>query len=96
MKTKNTLDSKFNSNHPGENEKEEGNNNNNTWVRNISSIPFTEAQLKVLSHGPNFAVVPRYPPVGEYIASIEQACSQLKQREAEELRGEVKTILKKI
>ena len=52
--------------------------------------------MKVLLHGPNFAVVPRYPPVGEYIASIEQACTQLKQGEAEELRGEVKTILKKI
>ena len=64
-------------------------NNNNTWVRNISSTPLTEAQLKVLLHGPNFAVVPRFPPVGEYIASTEQACSQLKQGEAEELsRGD--------
>ena len=65
------------------------------WVRNISSTPLTEAQLRVLSHGPNFAVVPRCPPVGEYIASIEQACSQLKQGEVEELRGEIKAILKK-
>ena len=60
---------------------------------NNSSTPQTEAQLKFLSHGPNFAVVPRYPPVGEYIASIEQACPQLKQGEAEELRGQVKKIL---
>ena len=54
------------------------------------------AQVKVLLHGPNFVVVPRCPPLGKYIASIEQACTQLKQGEAEELRGEVKTILKKI
>ena len=96
MRTNNTSDSRFNTNCTGENENEKGNNKNNTWVRNISSTPLTEAQLKVLLHGPNFAVVPRYPPVGEYIASIEQACSQLKQGEAEELRGEIKSILKKI
>ena len=66
------------------------------WVRNISSTPLTEAQLKVLLHGPNFAGAPRYPPVGKYILSIEQACSQLKQGEAEELREEAKTILKKL
>ena len=41
--------------------------------------------------GPNFAIVPKSPPVGEYIASIENACSQLRQGEAEKLRGEIKT-----
>ena len=40
----------------------------------------------MLSHGPNYTVVPRCPPVAEYIASIEQACTQLKQGEAEELK----------
>ena len=58
--------------------------------------PFTEAQTKVLAHGPNFAVVPRSPPVGEYIVAIEHACNQLQQGKAEELRGEVKSVLKKI
>ena len=58
--------------------------------------PLTEAQLKVLLHGPNFAVVPRHPPVGEYIVSIEHACSKLKQGELDELRGEMKAILKKV
>ena len=71
-------------------------NNNSKWVRNILSTPLTEAQEKILLQGPNFAIVPKSPPVGKYIASIEQACSQLKQGEAEELRGEIKTILKKI
>ena len=41
-------------------------------------------------------VVPRCPSVCEYIASIKQACTQLKQGEEEELRGKVKVILKKI
>ena len=55
----------------------------------------TEAWVKVLSHRPNYAVVPRNPPIAEYIASIEQVCTTLKQGEAEELRGAVKAIIKK-
>ena len=65
-------------------------------MRNISSTPLTEAQEKILSQGPNFTKVPKSLPVGKYIASIEHSCSQLKQGEAEELGGEIKTILKKI
>ena len=48
-----------------------------------------------MAHGPNYAVVPRSPPITEYVAAIEQVCSKLKQGEAEELRGEVKSIVKK-
>ena len=70
-------------------------NTNNKWVINISSKPLTQAQEKLLAHGPNYAVVPRSPPITEYIAVIEQACSKLKPGEAEELRGEVKTIIKR-
>ena len=55
------------------------NNKNSIWARNILSTPLTEAQEKILLQGPNFAMVPKSPPVGEYIASIEHACSQLKQ-----------------
>ena len=79
-------DSNFNSN---------PNSTNNTWVRNISSTPLTEAQEKLLAHGPNYAVVSRFLPIREYIAVVEQACQQLKQGEAEELQGKVKVILKK-
>ena len=67
----------------------------NKWVINTSSKPLTKAREKVLAHGPNFAVLPRSPPVTEYVAAIEQACSKLQQGEAKELRGEVKTIIKK-
>ena len=52
--------------------------------------------MKLLSHGPNYTVVSRSPPITEYIAVIEQACTTLKQGEAEELRGEVKATIKKI
>ena len=57
-------------------------NNNNIWVRNISSTPLTKAQEKIVLQGPNFAIVPKSPPVGKYIASIENACSQIRQGEA--------------
>ena len=46
--------------------------------------------------GPNFTIVPKEPPVIEYVAAIEKACQQLKQGEAEELQGEIKSIIKKI
>ena len=62
---------------------------------NTSSKLLTKAQEIHLAYGPNFAMVLRSPPVTEYVAVIEQACSKLQQGEAEELRGEVKTIIKK-
>ena len=54
-----------------------------------------EAQEKLLAHGPNFAIIPRCPPIGEYIAAVEQTCQNMAQGEAEELRAEVKAVLKK-
>ena len=68
----------------------------NTWVKNLSSIPLTKDQIKTLAHSPNYAIVPRSPPVGEYIVAIENACNQLQQGKAEELRREIKAVLKKI
>ena len=72
------------------------NDSGNIWVRNLSKIPLTEAKEYVLAHRPNSAIVPKVPLVMEYIAAIEKACQQLKQEEAEELRGEIKLIIKKI
>ena len=72
------------------------NNNSNIWVTNILSTPLTKAQENILLRGKNFAIVPKSPPVGKYIVAIENACSQLRQGEAEDLRGKIKTILKKI
>ena len=56
----------------------------------------TDAQEKVLAHGPNFAMVTNDPPIGKYIAQIERMCQKMKQGEAEELRGQIKLILKNI
>ena len=62
---------------------------------NLSSIPLTENQKRLLAQGPKFAIKPRKPPVEEYIAAIEKACPKLEQGEANELRIEVKKALKK-
>ena len=70
--------------------------NKNIWVRNLSKTPLTEVEERLLAHGPNFAVVPRELPILEYITAIEKSCSQLQQGKAEELRGEIKAMLKKI
>ena len=73
------------------------NNNNNKvkWVHNLSKTPLTEAQEKVLTHGPNFAITTKEPPVSEYILQIERVCQKLEKGKAEELRGEIKQILRK-
>ena len=71
-------------------------NKENIWVRNLSKTLLTNTQEKVLARGPNFAIVPKEPPVIEYVAAIEKACQQLKQGEAEELQGEIKSIIKKM
>ena len=65
------------------------------WVINLSSTPLTQQQEDLLSHGPNFAISPKKPPVGEYILNIEKACQSLDTNTAEELRTEVYRVLKK-
>ena len=41
------------------------------------------------------AIATKEPPRGEYMAQVERVCQSLTQGEAEELRGEVKSIMKK-
>ena len=84
-----------NNNNSLSNNTSNNNTNNNNWVRNYSKTPLTEAQQHLLSHGPNFVITPRDPPTLEYIAATEKACNQLTQGKAEELRGEVKALLRK-
>ena len=68
----------------------------NKWAIDISDKPLTKAQEKLLTHGPNFTVVPKNPPIMEYIATVEQACSKLGDGKAEEVRIEVKAAIKKM
>ena len=78
-----------------DNNNNSNNNSNNKWVKNLSRRPLTKAQENILSHGPNYAIVTREPPIGEYVAQIERVCQSLTQGEGEELRAEVKAIMKK-
>ena len=54
---------------------------NSQWVINMSKKPLTDPQVKLLAHGPNYAVTPRNPPIEEYIAAVEKTCQNLTQGE---------------
>ena len=58
--------------------------------------PPDRGTVKLFSHGPNYAVAPKNPPIIEYIAAIEKSCTSLQPGKAEELRGEVKANIKKM
>ena len=51
---------------------------------------------KLLAHGPNYVVVPKHPPLTEVVTLVEKTCQKLVKEEAEELRGEVKAILRRM
>ena len=46
------------------------------WVKTLSSIPFTKGSESLLAKGQNFAVVPLYPPKGEYITAVDKVCQK--------------------
>ena len=56
----------------------------------------TEQQEKILACRPKFVIKPKQPPVEEYITAIEKTCPKLEQGQADELRVEVKKILKRV
>ena len=58
-------------------------------------IPLSEDQERLLALEPKFSIKPRQPPVSEYIAAVEQACTRLEKGEADEIRVEVKEALKR-
>ena len=63
------------------------------WVINLSKKPLIEPQVKLLAHGPNYAVIPINPPIGEYITAVEKTCQSLTQGEADEMRAEIKAAI---
>ena len=85
----------------GEASSPQNSDNNDTedtkkWVRNLSSIPLSEDQERLLAQGPKFFIKPRQPPVSEYVVAVEQACSRLDKGEADGIRvhNEAKKALK--
>ena len=71
-------------------------NTKDRWVVNLSSKPLSQVERRLLTHRPNFAVTSRSPPIIQCVTAIEEVCQKLERGEAEELRGEVKAILKKV
>ena len=55
------------------------------WVTNVASTPLTEVREKLLAHGPNYAMVPKHPPIVEMVTLVEKTCQKLVKGEAEEL-----------
>ena len=64
------------------------------WVIYLSSKPLTQAQRSLLAKGPNFAVTLWHLPNLEYITAIQSVCSKLGQQDAEELRANIKRLLR--
>ena len=65
------------------------------WVKNCSKRLLNDPELCVLAKGLNFAVAPSKAPVAEFITTTESACRNLPDREANELRSKVTSLLSK-
>ena len=63
------------------------------WVINLSKIPLTRKQERLLAHRPKFVITPKETLVKEYIAATEQACTKIDQGKQDEFRVEVKRLL---
>ena len=64
------------------------------WVINLSNTPLSIDQLTLLQKGPNFAIIPKHPPIEAYITATEIAAAKLPTQEAEEFRSDVNRLLK--
>ena len=42
-------------------------------MKNMSKTPLTKAEKSLLGHGPNFVMIPKDPPMCDYIAATEKA-----------------------
>ena len=64
------------------------------WVINLSIKLLTQAQRSLLAKGLNYAVNPRHPLNLEYITAIESVCTKLSQQKVDELRDNIKRVLR--
>ena len=75
---------------------DDNNNNNEQMGWQYVQFPLMEAQSSLLARGPKSAVVPRHPPKGEYITSVEEVCLHLPPpRVASEIRPNTSKLLDK-
>ena len=72
------------------------NNNNSELVINLSKKSLTKAQESLLAKGPNFALAPSNIPSTDYITVVESICNKLKEKEVQELRADVNSLLRRV
>ena len=63
-------------------------------MKNLLRVPLTKAKVSLLAHGLNFAIASTHSPLGEYTATVEQACLSLEPYEAGEFRAEIREAVK--
>ena len=64
-------------------------------VKNVSDKNLTEAETSVLKKGLNFAVTPQTTPVVDLVTVTETACRYLDKNNADVLRSEAVSVLKR-
>ena len=69
--------------------------NNSKWVINLSKTSLTKAQESLSAKGPNIALTPSNMPNADYITAVESIFSKLKDQEAQELRADVNSLLRR-
>ena len=86
------LDNSNNTN-SGNNQPQQG--INNKWVINLSKIPLTQGQESLLAKTSNFAIANKIPNV-EYITAVESMYQKLKEKDAEVLRADIDSLLRRV
>ena len=84
-----------NNNQSGNVNNNNNNSNNNKWVINLSKTTVTKGQEFLLAKGPNFALFPSNIPSTDYITVEESVCNKLKEQEAQELRADINSLLRR-
>ena len=77
------------------NNNQTGNYKNSKWVTNLSKTTLTKGQESLLAKGPHFAVAPYNIPSTDYITAVESICHNLKDQDAQELRVNINSLLRR-
>ena len=77
------------------NNNQTGNPYSNKWVINLSKTSLTKEQESLLAKGPNFALAPCNTPSTDYITVVELIYHKLKEQEAQELRADINSLLRR-
>ena len=77
------------------NNNQTGIHNNSKWVIKLSKTALNKGQEPLLAKGPNYALVPDNIPNVDYITAVESICPKLRDQEAQELRVDINSLLRR-